>query len=68
MQVQLTKGARPFKAHERTIASVLLKAMRLKLRDLEEMGMIEKEHSPYFSSPAFMVSKEKPGTYQMVWT
>ena len=46
MQVQLMKGARSFKSHERTMGPVLLEAMRLKLRDLEEMGMIEKEHNP----------------------
>ena len=45
---------------------MLLEAMRLKLRDLEGMSTIEKEHNLYFLSPTFMVPKKKSGTYRMV--
>ena len=47
------------------MGSVQLEAMREKLLDLIKMGMIVREHHPYFSCPAFMVPK-KNGTWRMV--
>ena len=59
MKVRLKPDVRPFKAPFRYMGVVQLEAMRQKIEDLVKIGMLKQCDDPYFSSPAFMVSKKK---------
>ena len=65
MSVKLKPNVRPFKASYRLMTKIHMEAMRRKLDDLTQMGMLERSCHPYFSSPAFMVAK-KNGSFRMV--
>ena len=57
LQVRLKADAQPFTAEPRSMSGEKREALRQKLADLKQMGMIEHEPNPFFSSPAFMVPK-----------
>ena len=66
MSVKLKPNAEPWHAKERKMSSEMLEAMRKKVRDLEELGLLVKDENPFFSSCAMMVPKADRSSYRMV--
>eukprot|EP00924_Labyrinthula_sp_SR-Ha-C_P010971 maker-scaffold_33-snap-gene-1.52-mRNA-1 protein AED:0.18 eAED:0.18 QI:0/0/0/0.5/1/1/2/0/537 len=65
MPVVLKPDAKPFRAPAREMNAVKKEAMRKKIQDLIDMGMLALEPDPLYSSPAFMVPK-KNNKWRMV--
>ena len=67
MEVKLKEGVKPFRAADRTMGTVQKEAMRAKINDLKQMGMLVRDPNPFFSSPAMMVPKPNaPGQFRML--
>jgi hypothetical protein len=60
--IKLRDGAEPVRMSARKYAPPLLKFMRDKMRELEEMGLVYKNTGAEWASPSLILSK--PGTDQ----
>eukprot|EP00924_Labyrinthula_sp_SR-Ha-C_P010452 augustus_masked-scaffold_79-processed-gene-0.3-mRNA-1 protein AED:1.00 eAED:1.00 QI:0/0/0/0/1/1/8/0/1133 len=67
MKIELRERVAESVSKPYPIFKVTMEALKNKLRELEDMGMIRREPNPFFSSPVIMVSKPgKRDEYRMV--
>eukprot|EP00924_Labyrinthula_sp_SR-Ha-C_P014737 augustus_masked-scaffold_105-processed-gene-0.3-mRNA-1 protein AED:1.00 eAED:1.00 QI:0/0/0/0/1/1/2/0/415 len=67
MKIELREGVAEYVSKPYPMSKVSMEALKKKLRELEDMGMIRREPNPFFSSPVIMVPKPgKRDEYRMV--
>eukprot|EP00924_Labyrinthula_sp_SR-Ha-C_P004437 snap_masked-scaffold_1-processed-gene-0.9-mRNA-1 protein AED:1.00 eAED:1.00 QI:0/0/0/0/1/1/2/0/1072 len=67
MKIELREGVAEYVSKPYPMSKVSMGALKKKLRELEDMGMIRREPNPFFSSPVIMVPKPgKRDEYRMV--
>eukprot|EP00924_Labyrinthula_sp_SR-Ha-C_P010310 augustus_masked-scaffold_23-processed-gene-2.61-mRNA-1 protein AED:1.00 eAED:1.00 QI:0/0/0/0/1/1/5/0/1049 len=57
MKIELREGVAEYVSKPYPMSKVSMEALKKKLRELEDMGMIRREPNPFFSSPVIMVPK-----------
>eukprot|EP00924_Labyrinthula_sp_SR-Ha-C_P001753 augustus_masked-scaffold_64-processed-gene-0.13-mRNA-1 protein AED:1.00 eAED:1.00 QI:0/0/0/0/1/1/4/0/1152 len=67
MKIELKEGVTEYVSKPYPMSKVNMEALKSKLRELEDMGMIRREPNPFFSSPVIMVPKPgKKDEFRMV--
>eukprot|EP00924_Labyrinthula_sp_SR-Ha-C_P005044 augustus_masked-scaffold_1-processed-gene-19.4-mRNA-1 protein AED:1.00 eAED:1.00 QI:0/0/0/0/1/1/3/0/672 len=67
MKIKLREGVAEYVSKPYPMSKVSMEALKKKLRELEDMGMIRREPNPFFSSLVIMVPKPgKRDEYRMV--
>eukprot|EP00924_Labyrinthula_sp_SR-Ha-C_P002464 augustus_masked-scaffold_16-processed-gene-5.2-mRNA-1 protein AED:1.00 eAED:1.00 QI:0/0/0/0/1/1/3/0/927 len=67
MKIELKEGVTEYVSKPYPMSKVNMEALKAKLRELEDMGMIRREPNPFFSSAVIMVPKPgKKDEFRMV--